>query len=256
MRPGSAADGALLPPGWRPDRSVATPRPHRPGPRVDGAGGTIVLGDGTKIVLRPLVAADRELLADAFDHLSPRSRYRRFLSPMPRLSETVLSFLTDVDQVDHFAWAAVVREPGGPGVPPENIRGPGVSPENISGPVGVGTSRFVRLGDPAAADAAVTVIDDYQGRGIGGLLLDALVLRALDHGITRFQGVVLEENLPSRAMLTRAGARFEPDGGGVLRYCLDLPARARDLSRSPLHTVLRRYPPPAAVGAPLPDTQP
>jgi GNAT superfamily N-acetyltransferase len=145
-----------------------------------------------------------------FEQLSPESRYRRFLAPVPHLSPSLLAALTDVDGVDHCALAALAEEDG----------------ETV--PVGI--ARFVRLADPAAADAAVTVIDAYQGRGIGSRLLDALALEALDHGITRFEGVLLAENTPSRRMLARAGAHLERDGGALLRFTLDLPARARELN--------------------------
>lgn len=43
---------------------------------------------GTRVVLRPLAAEDRDLVVAAFDRLSPRSRYRRFLSPTPRLTSS------------------------------------------------------------------------------------------------------------------------------------------------------------------------
>jgi RimJ/RimL family protein N-acetyltransferase len=186
--------GALVPPGWRPDRD------RRP-----------VAGDGG-IVLRPFRPGDGDLLVAGFERLSPESRYRRFLAPMPRLSPSLLAFLTEVDGLDHCAWAALAEEDGEM--------------------VGVGVARFVRLADREAADVAVTVIDAYQGRGIGARLLDALVLEALEHGITRFEGLLLAENLPARRMLARAGARFERDGGAVLRFTLDLAARARELEGS------------------------
>jgi GNAT superfamily N-acetyltransferase len=146
-----------------------------------------------------------------FDRLSPDSRYHRFLAPVPRLSPSLLAFLTDVDGVDHCAWVALAEEDGQM--------------------IGVGIARFVRLADPEAADAAITVIDAYQGRGIGARLLDVLVLEALQHGITRFEGLLLAENTVSRRMLDRAGARIERDGGALLRFTLDLPARARELGR-------------------------
>jgi RimJ/RimL family protein N-acetyltransferase len=217
VKAGRAFEGALLPQGWRPDRS----RPAMPSrPPLVGSDGRLVLRDGTEITLRPLRSTDRETFAAGFQRLSEVSRYRRFLSPMPRLTDRLLSFLTEVDQIDHVAWVAVVHEAGRP--------------------VGAAVARFVRLADPALAEPAVTVIDDYQGQGLGGLLFDALVLDALDHGISRFEGVVLAENAPSRAMLARRGARFRRDGGDVLGFTVDVPARARQLAGSPLHTALRR----------------
>lgn len=39
-------------------------------------------------------------------HLSPQSRYRRFLTPMSRLSPRLLRYLTEVDHHDHEALVA------------------------------------------------------------------------------------------------------------------------------------------------------
>ena len=118
----------------------------------------------------------------------------------------MLAFLTSVDGIDHRAWGALIDEP--------------------AGPVGAGVVRWVRSSkDPAVADMAVTVIDDYQGRGLGGLLLDVAVLDAFAFGIERFEGVVLGENIASRRMLARGGARLRPEGGGVLAFTLELRPR-------------------------------
>ena len=200
------AEGPLLPPGWRPDRE--DPRDDNDDHRwvVVDPGGRLRLADGTEISLRPLQPGDSGLLAASFDRLSARSRYRRFLSPIPHLTQSMLTFLTSVDGSNHRAWGAVVGEP--------------------AGPVGAGVVRWVRTkADPAVADMAVTVIDDYQGRGLGGLLVDVAVLDAFAFGVERFEGLVLSENTASRRMLARGGASFRPDGGGVLAYTLPLRAR-------------------------------
>ena len=133
----------------------------------------------------------------------------------------MLTFLTSVDGTDHRAWGAMIDEP--------------------AGEVGAGVVRWVRTqGDPAVADLAVTVIDDYQGRGLGGLLLDVAVLDAFACGVERFEGVVLGENVSSRRMLARGGALLRPDGGGVLAFTLALRPRVDALRRSPPRS--RRHP--------------
>lgn len=211
-------DGPLLPPDWRPDRE---PRDNSDDHRwvVAGPGGRLRLADGTDIALRPLRPEDGALLAAGFERLSNRSRYRRFLSPVPKLTDSMLTFLTSVDGFNHRAWGAVVDEP--------------------AGPVGAGIVRWVRSRrDPAVADMAVTVIDDYQGRGLGGLLLDVAVLDAFAHGVERFEGLVLGENISSRRMLARGGARLQPDGGGVLAFTLPLRQRVERLRTSPLPAVV------------------
>ena len=213
------AEGPLLPPGWRPDRE--DPRDDTDDYRwvmVDPAG-RVRLADGTVIALRPLLPGDGNLLEAGFDRLSERSRYRRFLTPVPRLTESMLAFLTSVDGVNHRAWGAVVTEP--------------------AGPVPAGVVRWVRSRtDPAVADMAVTVIDDYQGRGLGGLLQDIAVLDARASGVERFEGVVLGENIASRRMLARGGARLRPEGGGVLAFTLELGPRVERLRSSPLSIIV------------------
>lgn len=92
--------------------------------------------------------------------------------------------------------------------------------------VGLGVARCVRLEERESAELAVTVIDAYQGRGLGYALLQSLAGEALRQGITRFEGDTLAENTPMRALLRRAGARSHPGGEGVVRFELDLPLRA------------------------------
>jgi GNAT superfamily N-acetyltransferase len=182
----------------------------------------VTLKDGRRVILRPGLPSDRELLVQEFNRLSPESRYRRFFAPVKTMSGALLDYLTSVDYVDHFAWAALSAEPG-----------PGGEPR------GAGVSRYVRLDDPEAAEMAVTVVDDWQGKGLGRILLDALVLEALENGITRFEGDVLMENRPMQELLRRTGARFRPEGNGVLRFSIDLPAREEALQGAPFADLLR-----------------
>ncbi|MEA2283671.1 MAG: hypothetical protein QOK21_4278, partial [Solirubrobacteraceae bacterium] len=57
----------------------------------------LTLRDGSRIVIRPIEPDDRDDLREGFERLSPESRYRRFFSPVPRLSERHLDYLTQVD---------------------------------------------------------------------------------------------------------------------------------------------------------------
>jgi GNAT superfamily N-acetyltransferase len=207
-------DGPLLPQAWRPDREEPADGDGHRWMVVDPAG-HLRLADGTDIALRPFLPGDGELLVAGFARLSNQSRYRRFLSPIPRLTDSMLAFLTAVDGLHHRAFGALVDEP--------------------AGPIGAGVMRWVRTNaDPLVADLAITVIDDYQGRGLGGLLLDVAVLDGMAHGLDRFEGLVLGENISSRRMLARGGATLRPDGGGVLAYRLPLRPRIEALRGSPL----------------------
>lgn len=133
---------------------------------------TVTLRDGTRVVVRPIAPEDRQLLLDGFDRLSDASRYRRFLTAMPSLNEAAVQYLTDVDHRDHEALLAI-----------------GEAGE------GLGVARYVReADDPAAAEAAVTVVDDWQGRGVGTLLLHALADRARAEGVRTFTALLLADN--------------------------------------------------------------
>ena len=67
------------------------------------------LRNGVQIEIRPIRPGDRQVLLEAFDRLTPESRYRRFFGPMPVLHERELDYLTQIDQDNHVARVAVLR---------------------------------------------------------------------------------------------------------------------------------------------------
>ena len=67
---------------------------------------------------------------------------------------------------------------------------------------GVGIARFVRLKDQHdVAESAITVVDEYQHRGVGRILLVELVALARKHGVTRFRAEVLRDNVAVSSIL-------------------------------------------------------
>jgi RimJ/RimL family protein N-acetyltransferase len=159
------------------------------------------LKDHTVLRLRQLGPADADELRSAFSRLSPQSRYMRFFSPVPRLSDTMLRRLTNTDGWNHLALLA------------ETI------PVYDEPPEPLGVARFYRLQDrPDTAEVAVTVIDEAQRRGLGALLLRALARLARNRGIDRFVASVLDENLPMKALIHQAGriASVKRDGSLLL----------------------------------------
>jgi RimJ/RimL family protein N-acetyltransferase len=132
----------------------------------------VVIDGGLELLLRPLRPDDKRRIAQAFERLSPETRYRRFFAPLPRLSEQDLRYLTEVDHHDHEALAAV-------------------NPEN--GAI-VGVARYVRSDDPTEAEVAVVVGDPWQGRGVATALLQRLVARAREEGIDHFVALVMSDN--------------------------------------------------------------
>ena len=180
----------------------------------------VSLRDGTRVRIRPIIPDDKTHLVEGFNRLSPESRYRRFLSPIAELTPDMLRELTEVDYVAHFAYIAFAIEG--------------------SGEEGAGVARYVRAPDePEVAEAAVTVVDEYQGRGLGTFLLQALGAVALENGIRRFRGYALETNRPIRELLEALGADLHHDSPGIIRMEIDLPAQAGALRDSPLYGILR-----------------
>jgi RimJ/RimL family protein N-acetyltransferase len=165
--------------------------------------GVTVLRDGSEVTIRRLTPEDAPVLADAFERLSRESRDLRFLGAKPTLSPRDLRYLTEVDGHSHEALGAV---------DPNNGRG-------------VGVARFVRLGpDSEVAEVAVTVVDDWQRRGLGTILLEQLTERARAQGIHRYTALVSDENEAVVALLAGIGARvLEADPASrTLAYELEL----------------------------------
>ena len=160
-----------------------------------------------------------------FEQLSPESRRRRFLAPMTHLSDGMLRQLVDeVDGIDHVALVLAVEGPGDEYDP-------------------IAIARMVRYDDlPDAADVAVTVRDDWQGRGVATALLSTLVERR-PGGVTHLITEVMGDNPRSLAMLSRLGPMRIQDNGGPFDVEIDLagygphPAVEEDVSPR-LHAVL------------------
>jgi RimJ/RimL family protein N-acetyltransferase len=166
-------------------------------PRPAATGKTVVLREGSEVLIRPVQSADAPLLADGFGRLSARSREMRFLTRKKQLSAAELRFFTDVDHRDHEALGAVDQADGR----------------------GVGIARYIRdAADPHAAEVAVTVIDDWQGRGLGTELLVQLSDRARQEGIRRFTGVVAEDNAAIAGLMRNMSARLIRRAPGTLEY--------------------------------------
>jgi GNAT superfamily N-acetyltransferase len=147
---------------------------------------TTVLADGTRVLIRPLVPQDKGDLLRGFDRLSVRSRRFRFFTSLRRLTPRQLQLLTEVDQRDHVAL--------------------GVRDLSRQDQPGIAIGRLIRLdGEPEVAEFAVTVIDEYQGRGLGSLLIGMLLGMARERGVRTLRGYLLEDNLaigPAPAVIT------------------------------------------------------
>jgi RimJ/RimL family protein N-acetyltransferase len=173
-RPLRGPIGRLLP-GWR------------SGPRRAAIGKQALLRDGSEVLIRPVQGTDAPLLADGFARLSARSRQMRFLGTKNELSPAELRYFTEIDHHDHEALGAVDRANGR----------------------GVGVARYVRSAqDARCAEIAVTVVDEWQRRGLGTELLAQLSERAREEGIRRFTALVVADNVAVAGLARSAGAQL------------------------------------------------
>ena len=180
----------------------------------------VTLHDGTRIRVRPIVPSDREQIESGFEHLSEASRRSRFFTLLQRLPESWLNYLTELDYRNHVALgAAAIDDPEEPGV---------------------AIARYIRCVDePNCAEAAVTVIDEYQRRGIATVLLKALALIALENGITRFCAYVQWGNPEVVKLATTLGASVRHDSVGVARVDVALSDAAVAIGETALGVALR-----------------
>lgn len=120
--------------------------------------------------IRPIKPSDADGIQHLFELLSPESVYLRFFTPLPRLSEAMLSRFVNVDYVDRMALVAVLGE-------------------DI-----IAVARYDRIPGSASAEVAFLVVDSHQGRGLATTMLEYLAAVAKDAGISRFVADTLPEN--------------------------------------------------------------
>jgi RimJ/RimL family protein N-acetyltransferase len=155
------------------------------------------------IRIRPVQPEDRPALEAGFDRLSERSRYRRFLSPHARLTESELRYFTEVDHHDHEALVAIDPATG----------------------EGIGIARYVRSRvNEHVAELAIAVADDWQRHGVGSRLADALADRAREEGITAFTASLFTDNTQMLSVIRHLGVVHDVHSEqGVTELTVELP---------------------------------
>lgn len=164
----------------------------------------VVLRDGSPAQVRQLNGSDEALLADGFARLSLESRQFRFLTGKPRLSAAELKYFTAIDHHDHEALVALSAVDGR----------------------GVGVARYIRSAtDPQVADVAVTVVDEWHGRGLGTELVTRLIDRAVTEGIRRFTASIATDNIAVLRLLRNLSIDYVlvDYADGIVEYEIMLP---------------------------------
>jgi len=154
------------------------------------------LRDGRAVLVGPLHPNDRERFLSGIGRASAESLYKRFMTPIARLTSTQIGYLLGIDHRDHEALLAVDEEGG----------------------EAVAIGRFVRSTEsPSRAEAAALVVDDWQGLGLGKVLCRRMADRARELGIDRFEATMLVDNRPMMEVMRSIGEvrTLATDGGAV-----------------------------------------
>lgn len=142
------------------------------------------LRDGCKLTIRAYSPLDREIFVSAVDRMSPQSRYLRFFTVKRDFTDRERSFFLNVDFEKHVAIVALIEE----------------AQQTII----AGGGRYVATREKTA-ELAFVVIDEYQGRGIGSILLRHLALIARTTGLRTLVAEVLPENAPMLRVFGKCG---------------------------------------------------
>ena len=125
--------------------------------------------------IRAINENDKNSLLLGFEHTSKESRLKRFLTIKKELTDKEVLYLTHPDFINHFAYGIEKIE--------NNKRLP------------FGVARFVRDPDNYhRAECAITLIDEFQGQGLGSILFEVLVNAAIEADIQELYGQALADN--------------------------------------------------------------
>ncbi|MCK6595960.1 MAG: GNAT family N-acetyltransferase [Bacteriovoracaceae bacterium] len=142
--------------------------------------------NGEQFIIRPIRSEDREEIRKSLLKLSSNSIGQRFFAMKSGFSEEELNFFTNVDDYQHIAYVAIHLN-----TDTDELEGAGVI-------------RAVRSKkNPQQAEIAVTIIDKFQGIGLGKILLSFLSDRAGEKAITAFTGTLYRTNSPMIRLLTK-----------------------------------------------------
>src|SRR4051794_27722389 len=151
------------------------------------------LADGTRVRLRLTRPSDALAVRDFLERLSPDTRQRRFLIPMPEVSERTVRHFTFFDPRERITFAATK---------------PGLGGEEI---LGLADAAFTGTG---LAEIGVVVDDRYQHHGLGKLLSEAVASLAINRGATHLKAQMLAGNRPMLRLFQRLRPPGPAEGGG------------------------------------------
>jgi len=155
---------------------------------------THTLSDGTELTVRPIRPEDAKIEQEFVRRLSEESKYFRFMQAVSELTPQMLVRFTQIDYDREMALIAVHEQPDG-------------------SELQVAVARYTMDPDRTACEFALTVADEWQGRGVGYHLMEKLMEVARTRGMDTIHGEVLAANSHMLGLMQRLGfeIRMSPD---------------------------------------------
>lgn len=164
------------------------------------------LRDGSSVLIRPIHPGDEDIERKFIERLSAQSRRYRFLGEIASAGVKLVEQFTHPDPTHDAAFVALIAD--------------GAEKREI------GVARFSSGSDMARCECAIAVSDDWQGKGLGTIMMRHLIDIARQRGFKSMYSIDAGDNEPMRELAEHLGfeRRHDPDDATQVIHTLDLRA--------------------------------
>jgi acetyltransferase len=165
---------------------------------------TYQTADGHDVTIRPIKPEDADMEQEFVKHLSPETKYYRFMNTLRELSPSQVVRLTQIDYDREMAFVALTEIDGHE--------------------VEVGVARYATNPDGESCEFAIVVADDWKGKGLARRLMGVIIETARSRGVKYMNGDFLSENRRMIQFVTSLGFTLttHPEDPGLKRGVLVL----------------------------------
>lgn len=167
-----------------------------------------------KLVVGSVLPQNRSQISEGLRYMSPESIRYRFLGSKKEFTEKELQYLTVLDGWNHYAIGVL---------------------DGDNEEKGIAIIRMVRSSEnQAEAEVAITIIDEFQRKGLGTLLMGLMLLAAIERDIKRLSFTFLPQNEGIFHLIEKMGHPFTKE------YTHDYIQVYMDISRPDLEKIKGR----------------
>jgi GNAT superfamily N-acetyltransferase len=166
-----------------------------------------------RVHIRPIRPEDAHALVEAFRHMSPQTIYQRFFAALPELTPDMAWRFSHVNYTNRMALVAETADSDPPHLMAvaryDRTRSESTHPDSTRAEAPDESNQDV-------AELGLVVLDQWQGLGLGRILLRQILAVAARNGITRFTADILADNRRMLHLLaTEARVVQSKSSGGV-----------------------------------------